>query len=104
MAMASRVMPASGPVSTRSSPSSALTSVDLPALGWPMMASSQGACRESIVALFASSSSDLVARLSRIGYERLIEPIEALAMLGRDRDRIAKTQRIGIENAGLRRR
>ena len=36
--IASRVMPASGPVSIRSSPSIVFTSVDLPALGWPMMA------------------------------------------------------------------
>ncbi len=34
----SRVMPASGPVSSRSSPISALMSVDLPALGRPMTA------------------------------------------------------------------
>ena len=40
--MASRVMPASGPVSIRSSPRMVLTSVDLPALGWPMMARRNG--------------------------------------------------------------
>ena len=37
-AMASRVMPASGPVSMRSSPSRRLTRVDLPTLGRPMTA------------------------------------------------------------------
>ena len=40
--IASRVMPASGPVSMRSWPSKALTNVDLPALGWPMMANLNG--------------------------------------------------------------
>jgi hypothetical protein len=36
--IASRVIPASGPVSSRSSPSMALTRVDLPALGRPTTA------------------------------------------------------------------
>mgnify|MGYP003408486660 CR=1 FL=1 len=42
VAIESRVMPASGPVSSRSSPSSRLMSVDLPALGRPTMASLNG--------------------------------------------------------------
>ncbi len=42
-AMASRVMPASGPVSRRSSPSSRLISVDLPELGRPTTAMRIGA-------------------------------------------------------------
>ena len=41
-AMASRVRPASGPVIMRSSPSSALASVDFPAFGRPAMASLSG--------------------------------------------------------------
>ena len=40
--MASRVMPASGPVSRRSSPIRRLTSVDLPAFGLPTMAIRSG--------------------------------------------------------------
>ena len=40
--IASRVMPASGPVNIRSSPSREFTSVDLPALGWPIIASFNG--------------------------------------------------------------
>ena len=51
--MASRVMPASGPTSMRSSPSSAFTSVDLPAFGRPMMARLDRA----VLAIFLTSSS-----------------------------------------------
>ena len=41
-AIASRVMPASGPVSSRSSPMSRLARVDLPTLGRPTMATCNG--------------------------------------------------------------
>ena len=42
IAIASRVMPGSGPVSTRSSPTRRLTSVDLPTFGRPTIASCSG--------------------------------------------------------------
>ena len=57
-AIESRVIPASGPVSSRSSPSMRLISVDLPALGRPTMASLSGPASS------ASSSSSLSSSVS----------------------------------------
>ena len=48
-AIESRVIPASGPVSSRSSPSRRLISVDLPALGRPTMASFSGPAGDLLV-------------------------------------------------------
>ena len=55
IAMESRVMPASGPVSRRSSPSRRLISVDLPAFGRPTIANFSGPASR------ASSSSSLIS-------------------------------------------
>ena len=57
----SRVMPASGPVSTRSSPTRRLSSVDLPTLGRPTMVSSIGRLARSASAFSPSSSSSIGA-------------------------------------------
>ncbi len=67
--MASRVMPASGPVSTRSSPTSRLSSVDLPTLGRPTMASSSGRLGSSASSSSAASSAS--SSSSGIGWMNL---------------------------------
>ena len=102
-AMASRVMPASGPVSSRSSPTSRLISVDLPVLGRPTTATRIGASG-------ARSGFAVAARIRRRRglvrqrrAQRRIEIGEPLAMLGRDRDRIAEAEPIGLDEAGFRR-
>ena len=95
--MASRVMPASGPVNSRSSPSRRLISVDLPVLGRPTMAMRIGGCSET--ATTASSGSPLGRRLGQRRAQRIVKIGQALAMLGADRDRFAEAERIGFERA-----
>src|SRR6516162_3586236 len=73
-AIASRVMPASGPVRSRSSPNKRLIRVDLPLFG---------------------------RRFRQSGAQCLVEPGEALAMFGADRHRIAEPERISVEHTGL---
>ena len=87
-------MPASGPVSSRSSPMMRLISVDLPAFGRPTIGDLDrpaGACL-------------LVRRprpTSRCSRERVVEVGQALAVLGRDRDRLAEAESIGLDRAGV---
>ena len=90
-AMASRVRPGSGPVIIRSSPSRRFSRVDLPALGRPTMASFSG--RSSSVVLGVSGP----GRRQPVGDFRH-QVGHALAMFGRDADRIAEAQRIGIQD------
>ena len=101
--MVSRVMPASGPVSRRSSPSSRLISVDLPELGRPTTATRIGAVgaarRRSRALVVAPRRAGGVLRQRRA--HRVVEIGQALAVLGRDRDRIAEAELIGFERAGL---
>ena len=101
--MESRVVPASGPVSSRSSPSRWLISVDLPALGRPTMATRIGRCRAASSSVFARLRRLLVflRRLRHQRAQRVVEFAKALAVLGRNRDRLAETERIGLDRAGL---
>ena len=100
-AMASRVMPASGPVSSRSSPSSRLISVDLPVLGRPTTATRIGASARSGVRLVRRCAPLGIRRrrglLGQRRAQRLVEIGKPLAVLGRDRDRIAEAERIGLD-------
>ena len=82
--MASRVMPGSGPVSTRSSPTSPLISVDLPALGRPTMASWRGGPRLLLGGFLHGGSGSIAFTLrpsarSKHGAERVIEIVQPLA-------------------------
>ena len=95
-AIESRVMPASGPVIIRSSPSMRLTSVDLPAFGRPTMASLSDGVGVVLVLLFLL---DILA--VDMGEQRLEQVAHALAMLGRKRDRIAEAEAEALEHAGL---
>ena len=96
--MVSRVMPASGPVSMRSSPSSRFTSVDLPEFGRPTTATRIG----------RTASLDILRRIGvrlsgdvRQGFAQRLEQIDQpLAVLGRDADRIAETKLIGFQHPG----
>ncbi len=97
-AIASRVMPASGPVNSRSSPSRRLISVDLPVLGRPTMAMRIG-CRSG--AASACVVVDFRRRLGQRRTQRVVKVGQALAMLGADRDRFAEAERIGFERARL---
>ena len=99
-AIASRVMPASGPVSSRSSPSSRLISVDLPVLGRPTTAMRIG-FSAAAAGVAASASSSVGGRFGQRRAQRIVESGQPLAVLGADRDRVAETQRIGFKNAGL---
>ena len=96
--MASRVMPASGPVNSRSSPSRRLISVDLPVLGRPTTAMRIGCCSgrggRRLVGRRGSRR-----RLGQCRAQRVVEVGQALAMLGADRDRLAEAERIGFERA-----
>ena len=91
----SRVIPASGPVIIRSSPSIRLTRVDLPALGRPTIASFSGAAFVLVLVL----GFDLLALDVRP--ERLEQVDEPFAMLGADRDRLAKAERKASSMPGL---
>ena len=101
--MVSRVMPASGPVSRRSSPSRRLISVDLPDIGAADHRDADravGVARlRSRVLVFGRARGVLGQR----GADRVVEIGQALAVLGRDRDRIAEAERIGLGGAALRR-
>ena len=95
MAIASRVMPASGPVSIRSSPIKRIDERRFAGRsGWPMMARLQR--------LYRRASSPLLG--ADMGLERLVEIVDPFAVLGRNRNRFAKAEPIGIENPGARRR
>ena len=83
----SRVIPASGPVIIRSSPSIRLTSVDLPALGRPTIASLSGAAFVVLLVL----GFDL-RRASTMRPQRLEQVDDAFAMLGAERDRLAEAR------------
>ena len=98
-AIESRVVPASGAVSRRSSPISRLISVDLPALGRPTMATRIG-CRRPSGA--ASSSAGLRGQFRRRGAQRVVEIGHALIVLGRNRHRLAKTKLVGRKPAAPR--
>ena len=108
--MASRVMPASGPVSSRSSPSRWLISVDFPVFGRPMMAtrmsfaSAGSASSPSSFFLRPPRSAGSAVSAGQRGAQGVIELGKPLAVLGRDRHRIAKSERIGFADAGLARR
>jgi hypothetical protein len=102
MAIRSRVIPASGPVSRRSSPNSALISVDLPAFGRPTIASLSGA------ALTASSSSGSKERIPpphplREGRQRLEQVAHAFAMFGADGHGFAHAKAEGFVQTTLTR-
>ena len=97
--MVSRVMPASGPVSMRSSPSSRFTSVDLPEFGRPTTATRIGRTRVAQLRPAASASGFPVD--VRQGFAQRLEQIDQpLAVLGRDADRIAETELIGFQHPG----
>ena len=87
-------MPASGPVSIRSSPISLFTRVDLPALGRPTMA---------IFTDLSPSSSSWSSSGGRNGDQRGVEVGQALAMLGGDRHRLAqpKAERLQYARVAL---
>ena len=103
-------MPASGPVSRRSSPSRRLTSVDLPVFGRPIDRDADASAAPSAHRASGSSSCLLRAlafgRALRFrrqrGAQRVVEIGEPFAVLGGDRHRIAKPERIGLADAGLR--
>ena len=109
--MVSRVMPASGPVSSRSSPIMRLTSVDLPAFGRPMMVTRSGRCRSIGMPPPRAprggehpprrSSSSSSGSSGMNGAERLEQIGRALAMLGRERHGIAEAERVGLDDAAL---
>ena len=87
--MASRVVPGSGAVSARSSPTSRLTSVDLPTLGRPITARSMTGSaplgRHGIV-------------VAGVGLERLVQEIETLAVLGRYRHGRPEAERERVQS------
>ena len=94
-AMELRVVPASALVSSRSSPSRRLISVDLPALGRPTIATRIG---RGVSHLARSPRRPRTLRPRRrapaSAAQRVVEIAEPLAMLGRDLDRLAQTQRV----------
>ena len=101
-AIESRVMPASGPVSIRSSPIRRLTSVDLPAFGWPMTAICSGFAsatapprRPPPPRLLAVSVGGMA---SRIASKMSGMPMPCSAEIG---DRIAEAERIGLDDAAV---
>ena len=107
--MLSRVMPGSGPVSSRSSPRMRLSSVDLPALGRPSTAMRSGfvGVEFAAVLLLAENQRLGLVLLVRIEAgrgrqrldERVVEFAEALAMLGGKGDRIAEAEAEGVIGA-----
>ena len=100
--MVSRVMPASGPVSRRSSPIRRLISVDLPTFG---PADHRDADRTIGISRRPSPSSSSVGRgvLGQRGADRVIEIGQSFAVLGRNRNRIAKAEFVGFGRARARR-
>ena len=92
--MASRVVPASGAVSSRSSPISRLTSVDLPAFGPP-----DNGDADRMRAAIGSAAASICCRgvLRQCRAQRVVEIGQALVVLGGNRDRIAEAERIGFE-------
>ena len=97
-AMASRVMPASGPVIMRSSPSSALMRVDLPTFGRPTIAIRKGCgAPRPVPRPPPPRAGPLPAHL----LDRLGEVAGAEIVLGRDRDRLAEAERIGLVDRRL---
>ena len=95
--MASRVVPASGAVSSRSSPSSRLTSVDLPAFGRPTMATRIGCGPDGSAAASICAGGVLGQRRA----QRVVEIGQAFVVLGRNRDRVAEAERIGVQPPAL---
>ena len=93
----SRVIPASGPVIIRSSPIIVLTSVDLPAFGRPTIASLSGASPALLVLLFEMLVLD-------VRPERFEQVGDAFAMLGAERDRVAKAEAVTPRRCRSRRR
>ena len=95
VATASRVRPGSGPVIMRSSPSSALTSVDLPELGRPTMAMRIG-CDLAAHLLLGCAAGVVRALALRLqgqgGEDRFAQVADALAVLGGDGNRLAEPQ------------
>ncbi len=90
LANASRVSPGSGPVIMRSSPRKALTSVDLPALGRPTMATRMG---RNVGRHLLRPRSPVLTRLQAQRRQHLGHEIDqAFAVLGRDGDRLAEAQ------------
>ncbi len=100
--MESRVVPASGLVSSRSSPSRWLISVDLPALGRPTMATRIGRCASLLLGTMTSSSLELFVVLDRLRHQRaqrVVEIAHALAMLGGNLDGSPRPERVGFHRA-----
>ena len=97
-AMASRVMPASGPVTSRSSPSSRLINVDLPVLGRPTMAMRIGSRGFSRRGLLVGPHQPL-GRLRKCCAKRVVKIRQSFPMLRADRHRIAQSERVAFERA-----
>ena len=100
--MESRVVPASGLVSSRSSPSRWLISVDLPALGRPTMATRIGRLREILVGFDDVVVVEFLVLLDGLRHQRaqrVVEIAHALAMLGGNLDGIAEAERVGFHRA-----
>ena len=103
----SRVMPASGPVSIRSSPTRRLSRVDLPTLGRPTIASIIGRLAASAASASSTCSTSHVRGVLLVRHrldvlaERLVQIAQALGMLGRDRDRLAEAQAMRFGQAVL---
>ncbi len=95
-AIVSRVMPASGPVSRRSSPSRRLISVDLPTFGRPTTATRIGRSATSVVVVLLLGGRRVIRQRRT---DRIVEIGQSLAVLGRNRDRIAEAQFIGLRRA-----
>ena len=97
-AMASRVMPASGPVSARSAAEQAVEQAGLAHIGPPDDGQPQRLVRSSGF-LFGGLFS-----LRANGAQRIDQLVQAQAVLGRDRERLAEAQRPGLGVAWMRRR
>ena len=109
--IASRVSPASGPTSRRSSPRMRLSSVDLPALGRPIDGDLQRPGEASNSLPSSSSSKVLAASVDGSGLDlggllrqrleqRGIELGKAIAVLGGKRDGVAEAEFVGLDGAG----
>ena len=106
----SRVMPGSGPVSSRSSPIMRLISVDLPAFGPADDGETQRPTRAVLLRLRPRPVVGPAAAGRRtalpgpdMGGHRVVEAAEAFAVLGGDRHRIAEAKRVGLHGARRRR-
>ena len=103
--MLSRVMPGSGPVSSRSSPRIRLSSVDLPAFGRPSTAMRRG-LRVELAAVLLLAEHERLGRVLLVGVdagggrqnfdEGVVKLVEALAVLGGKRDRVAEAEAEGF--------